>query len=242
MTLDEKYKLLEKEFIKCKDLKDIPIYESNEFFLSLSKLDHKHIKIRYEKFDMQNHFNGEMIVRYSVAKKLLKIANFLKTNYPNLAIIIVYGYRTDEIQKKYFYKYLRIIQEDYPELDNKEELYELVHRGVACPEVAGHPTGGAVDIALFDLKKNQYVDMGSKILDYTNSKKSYTYSPEISIEHRNNRMFLKKLLENEGFAPYLGEWWHFSYGDREWAKYYDKPYAIYQQVKHEDVKIKEIKL
>jgi len=241
LSLEKKYRLLEKDFIKCKDLKNIRVNECNEYFISLSKLKHPHIKIRYEKFDMLNHFNGEMIVRKSVGEKLLKIANYLQDNYNNLSLIIVYGYRTYEIQKKYFYKYLRIIEEDYPWIKNIDEIYELVHRGVACPEVAGHPTGGAVDISLYDLSSNCYIDMGSKILDYTNSKMSYTYSPEIKEEHKKNRMFLKNLMENENFAPYLGEWWHFSYGDREWAKYYNKQYAIYQQVSYEDVIVKEFK-
>ena len=242
MSLEEQYKALEKEFIKCRDLKYITIEESNENFISLSKLNHSNIKIKYKKFDMLNHFNGEMIVRYSVAQKIINIANYLKEKYSHLALIIVYGYRTDEIQKKYFFKYLRIIEEDYPWIEDKDELYELVHMGVACPTVAGHPTGGAVDIALYDLKEDKYIDMGAKILDYTNSKISYTYSPEIDEKHKENRMFLKRLMENENFAPYLGEWWHFSYGDREWAKYYNKTKAFYQQVKHEDVIIEEYKL
>jgi len=89
------------------------------------------------------------------------------------------------------------------------------------------------------LKEDNYLDMGAKILDYTNSKISYTYSPEIDKKHKKNRMFLKDLMENENFAPYLGEWWHFSYGDREWAKYYNKSKAFYQQVKHEDVIVEE---
>jgi len=147
MNLEKYYEALEEKFIKCRDLKDIVINELSENFISLSKLNHSHIKIRYEKFDMLNHFNGEMIVRSSVAQKILNIANHLKEQHSGLALIIVYGYRTDEIQKKYFFKYLRIIEEDYPWIEDKDELYELVHMGVACPNVAGHPTGGAVDIA-----------------------------------------------------------------------------------------------
>ena len=42
------------------------------------------------------------------------------------------------------------------------------------------------------------------------------------------------MLEQE-FAPYDGEWWHFSYGDREWAFYYKKEKALYKQVNAEDV-------
>jgi D-alanyl-D-alanine dipeptidase len=33
-----------------------------------------------------------------------------------------------------------------------------------------------------------------------------------------------------GFAPFDGEWWHFSYGDKEWAAYYNKPNAVYEQI------------
>ena len=33
-------------------------------------------------------------------------------------------------------------------------------------------------------------------------------------------------MVSEGFAPFYGEWWHFSYGDREWAAFYEKE-ALY---------------
>lgn len=32
-----------------------------------------------------------------------------------------------------------------------------------------------------------------------------------------------------GFAAFSGEWWHFSYGDREWAAIWNKAAALYQQ-------------
>ncbi|QQR69366.1 MAG: hypothetical protein IPI58_01405 [Alphaproteobacteria bacterium] len=37
-------------------------------------------------------------------------------------------------------------------------------------------------------------------------------------------------MTSVGFAPFDGEWWHFSYGDREWAKYYGRSHAIYSQI------------
>jgi len=52
-----------------------------------------------------------------------------------------------------------------------------------------------------------------------------------------NRILLRYLLKKQGFAPYDGEWWHFSYGDREWAFYYKKKNAIYGQVSPGKVKI-----
>ncbi|MDR3125675.1 MAG: hypothetical protein LBU20_01195 [Candidatus Nomurabacteria bacterium] len=34
------------------------------------------------------------------------------------------------------------------------------------------------------------------------------------------RFSILKPMMSQGFAPYDGEWWHFSYGDREWAAWY----------------------
>ena len=51
----------------------------------------------------------------------------------------------------------------------------------------------------------------------------------------NNRMLLRKVMMQAGFAPYDGEWWHFSYGDKEWAYYYKKKRYLYPQVNKEDV-------
>ena len=43
-------------------------------------------------------------------------------------------------------------------------------------------------------------------------------------------VILRKIMLEVGFAPYDGEWWHFSYGDREWAYYYKKYKYLYPQV------------
>ena len=48
-------------------------------------------------------------------------------------------------------------------------------------------------------------------------------------------MLLRKIMMQVGFAPYDAEWWHFSYGDREWAFYCKKPYALYDQITKEKI-------
>ena len=42
-------------------------------------------------------------------------------------------------------------------------------------------------------------------------------------------------MMKEACAPYDGEWWHFSYGDKEWAFYYKKEEALYDQIDAEKV-------
>ena len=49
-----------------------------------------------------------------------------------------------------------------------------------------------------------------------------TYAKGLTDEQIKNRKMLHDLMVEEGFAPFYGEWWHFSYGDREWAAFYDK--------------------
>jgi len=61
------------------------------------------------------------------------------------------------------------------------------------------------------------------------------YWPRISKDAWHNRQILRLWMMTAGFVPYDGEWWHFSYGDREWAKYYGMPNAIYNQIAFQPV-------
>ncbi len=108
---------------------------------------------------------------------------------------------------------------DIPE----DEKTEIVHRSIAVPKVSGYPTGGAVDLQ--PLINGQVVDMGTKIWDF--SKDSYIFSPFISEAAKKNRGILRTVMIDSGFAPFDGEWWHYSYGDREWAAYYGETNTIY---------------
>ena len=113
--------------------------------------------------------------------------------------------------------------------DDEMEMLEYIHEKIAVPEVAGHPTGGAVDIAIFDEESNAIIDFGSQILDW-DTEKCYYINDKISEEAKENRELLRNIMTEEGFAPYDGEWWHFSYGDKEWAFYYNQDKALYNQV------------
>jgi len=43
-------------------------------------------------------------------------------------------------------------------------------------------------------------------------------------------MHLREAMVRAGFAPFNGEWWHFSYGDPEWAALWGEPAALYKQL------------
>ncbi len=56
---------------------------------------------------------------------------------------------------------------------------------------------------------------------------SFTLSPFVTAEQWQNRQILRICMTSAGYAPFDGEWWHFSYGDREWAAYYRQPHSLY---------------
>lgn len=108
-----------------------------------------------------------------------------------------------------------------------DEQREKIHRYIAVPDVAGHPTGAAIDVTITDMQDN-ILDMGTAPHEF--EKDSYTFSPFISQEAWINRQLLRAVMVSAHFAPFDGEWWHFSYGDREWAKYFRKAAAFYAPI------------
>lgn len=218
---------LENKMVKFQDLLSIKVKANNE---PLMIIDPKIIPCGYLKnmSDMKKLFKNKIIVRKRVYKKLIKAQKDLKKINPSFSLYITYGYRSPAIQTRLFLKQLTRISclKFFP---NPFELYEEVHRFIAVPTVAGHPTGGAVDVLIDNADRKRFLDFGSKIYDFS-TKKCYAFFPNISKQAKNNRLLLRKIMLENGFASFDGEWWHFSYGDREWACYYKKKNAIYNHV------------
>jgi len=220
--------MLNNNFVKYKDLltiKEFDIESDKEEFV-LIPLEDELVFGRYQESRNMLEYGEHIPVRKTVYEKLIKVAKELKKINNNYKIIVAYGFRDIKIQKKYFEEILNEVKDKF---DDEIEMYEYIHEKIAVPSVAGHPTGGAVDTAIYDVKQNKIIDFGTDILDYSTNK-CYYEADDISEEARNNRKLLRTIMINEGFAPYDGEWWHFSYGDKEWAFYYKKEKALYNQV------------
>ena len=220
-------------FVKYVDLltvKEVDEEKNKEKFVYLPINDDLVIG-RYQLDRNMLEYGKKIVVRYSVYEKLKKVAIKLKQFNEDYKLIVVFGFRDMKLQEKYFNEIYNNVKDNFTD---EIEMYEYIHEKIAVPEVAGHPTGGAVDVAIYDSKKEEIINFGSKILDW-DTIKCYYYSEEISKEAIENRKLLRKIMLEEDFAPYDGEWWHFSYGDREWAFYYKKNKALYSQVNAEDV-------
>lgn len=189
------------------------------------------ITTRYIKTDMVPITGEAIYVREAIARKLARIETSLREKGYRLKI--AYGYRHPKVQRKYFEDRKSALRKQNPDI-TEEELERLTHNFVAVPDIAGHPAGAAVDLTLINLDGSD-VDMGTSIADYKDAEMIKTFADNLTPNQLQNRLMLHDLMVNEGFAPFYGEWWHFSYGDREWAAFYNKK-ALYGAVDFQTVK------
>ena len=102
-------------------------------------------------------------------------------------------------------------------------------------QVAGHPTGGAIDVTL--LKNGIEIDMGTKFNDIPSEPENltYLYSSYISNRCKENRKILIDCMQGVGLVNYPPEWWHWSFGDCYWA-FLNNCNALYSAVDEDNIK------
>jgi ATP phosphoribosyltransferase len=247
--IQEKLQRLEDKFVKFKDLLSVQNSDGDtdkEGFYVIPNTGFGVIGRFQAIRDMENDTHN-IIVRETVYKKLCDADNALKrkAGYETCQIVVTYGYRRPEIQQNLFEDKMNQKKEEYP-TRSELDLIEMVHREIAHPSVAGHPTGGAVDVTIYDYKKEKYLEFGTELYDFS-SKNIYYDSDDITKEQKKNRKILRSVMCQQEFAPFDGEWWHFCYGDKEWAFYKarrskyskendsDQYKALYQQKKYEEI-------
>jgi ATP phosphoribosyltransferase len=221
---NEQYEKLEKGFVKYADLCRVVRLDPNlssEGFSIIPVIGSGVIGRYSEGYsdsrEEMEQSSPNVIVRETVYKMLCKADEALKHYNKNWQILVLGGYRNLEIQQELFDKEYEKLKPRFVDCD-KLDLLEAVHRLVAVPEVAGHPTGGAADVTIYDFQTNEELDFGTAPIDFSTRKRYYA-SKEISEQAKKNRALLRKVMCEQGFVPYDGEWWHFSYGDKEWAYY-----------------------
>lgn len=218
-----KIRKLESDFLKIENLKKVLIKDCKEELIDLKTIDSSWIILPRK--DNIRVTGNTIFLRKTVANKLKRINKNLEKS--ELTLKIVDGYRLPEVQKEYWDYQLEITKKEHPERSKKEIENEAI-KFCANPELSYHPTGGAVDLTLVNLKTKKELPMGTKINDF--SVKSYAHFPDLSENEIKNRENLFKEMNKENFYNYPAEWWHFSYGTTDWALFYKKTFAIYSNV------------
>lgn len=218
---------MNKPILQYTDLITVPVQDNSEPLLEVSGLL-PDVLCEYQKQDMIPYVGNRFFLRRGVIERLRLASVVLKKERPDWRFKLVYAYRHPEIQTKYFEARQNEIRAKNPSL-TEDEIRDRAHLLSASPDVAGHPTGGAIDITIVD-EAGVELDMGTSIADFSQGEKIQTFFPSLAEKQKENRRLLRELLKQQAFAPFDGEWWHFSYGDREWAKYYEKPASFYSTI------------
>ncbi|GLY27917.1 M15 family metallopeptidase [Kineosporia sp. NBRC 101731] len=226
-TREDVYQLLEEKMLKYTDYAEVPVIEVDEVVLFEAVPQQGVLRVEHIDAEMSELTGRVIYVRRPVVDMLYAAGQELKSLDRSLTLRVVYGFRALEVQTRLFDEAKESLRQQYPD---ENELIEAAHRHVAVPSVAGYPTGGAVAVEL--LRDGDPVDMGTPVMEA--DRDAFTFSPFVSREAWEYRQLLRRAMMAAGFAPFDGEWWHFSYGDKEWARYYRRPGALYDQVSFAD--------
>jgi len=150
---------------------------------------------------------ARLLVRPEVADRLQQAALRLPED---VRLGLWEGLRPVPVQRRLWRDGLAYLRESHPELADAE-LERLLELFVARPDGARppHSTGSAVDIAPVNAF-GQALQPGDAW-------------GRVALE------VVSAALRESGLANYAPEWWHWSYGDEEWARVFDcrpLPFAV----------------
>ncbi len=174
-------------------------------------------------------------LRETVARMVNHVQELLPSGY---TLAVGTGLRTMEMQRGIRERFTQDMQEKHPDW-SKATMQRMLNRMVAPvddPSPPPHTTGGALDVGLRG--------PDGEGLDFTSPTQRWdgapTYCFGLSETARANRIMLIEAMEGAGLTNYVGEWWHWSYGDQGWALRVGSPVAYYGSVELEDAESKRI--
>lgn len=159
------------------------------------------------------------LLRETLCHKLAQAVNKLPSEY---SLLIFDALRPLPVQKAIYDQFRARILRERPNA-SPAEVELILDDFVAKPvkrlhRPAPHTTGGAVDLTL--CKNGLPLDMGTGFDDFTVL--AYTDALEHDCPpgceaQRDHRRLLYHLMASVGLANYECEWWHYAYGERQWA-------------------------
>ena len=206
-------------------LRAVPIEDNSEPLVDPRTLSKRiHFAEKHPKFE---NMKRTPKVRKRVAEMLAEAAESLPIGTD---IVIIEGFRPMAQQQFMYEEIKKEFAQKHPEW-NKSTLIRITNTLSAPPDdpcPPPHTTGGAVDFSLIKMPSREWLDMTSPFeMDETSAPSD---TPGLSEEAQKNRALLFGTVEKTGLTNYIGEWWHWSYGDSGWALRVGAKNAVYDRL------------
>lgn len=190
----------------------------------------------YFKYQKQHYY-----VRETVFYKLLEVSKYLPNGYK---LLIIDAWRPCSIQQTMFDRcYQKISKEK--NIFHEGQLIVLTKEFVSYPtcnekQPFPHATGGAVDLCIVD-HTGKKINMGTDYNFYSSISETNYYEQLFRDKSvRENRRLLYDAMTTVGFTNEPNKWWHYDYGNSNWA-YCNKTEPFYLGVfDTEYMKIKNV--
>ncbi|MBR6477949.1 MAG: M15 family metallopeptidase [Lachnospiraceae bacterium] len=230
-------------------MEDPARYEARSFeksnFVEIVSGEKIDVCMQYPVLNMKNAY-ARCLMRREVAERLYAAAAQLPPGY---RFRIWDAWRPFALQHELYEVYSKDIIRDFRLEDTSEEERSAVIRGFVSDPIPdhevppAHTTGGAVDLTILDADGNE-LDMGTGFDAFTEKTRTDYYENEELTSHddsegdqskeysklvREHRRMLYHVMTDAGFTNLPSEWWHYDYGDRNWAYFVDHP-ALYRGV------------
>ncbi|RQR63127.1 D-alanyl-D-alanine dipeptidase [Burkholderia sp. Bp9002] len=205
----------------------IPVVDTGEPLVALDGLSAR-LRMDHSTEHRANlGYDLDFRARETVGVKLAKASLQLPDGY---ALLVKESLRPSTLQDKWFREYLQGVLTRHPGIA-EDDANAMASQYVAPPSVAGHPTGGAIDVTLCD-GDGRELDLGCPYDadDASSNGACRSACDTLEPQAAAHRRILFSVLEEAGFVNYPFEWWHWSYGDRYWAAVMRRERAIYGAV------------
>ena len=171
--------------------------------------------------------NDKFTTDFRIRKSIYDMMKAAQSKLPAGCHFMIYeAYRPLSRQIELWNMATAYIEKTYPDAPAQQKR-DMAETFVADPYNgigSGHQACCAIDISLCDKDGNEF-DMGTACQEICEN--SNTWAPGISDAAKKNRKILVDALESEGFINYSSEWWHFSYGDHQWAYLTNNDEAVF---------------
>lgn len=172
---------------------------------------------------------GPWFLRKSVCKRLHDAQRRLNTHKPGWKLHLFDAWRPLAVQQFMVDHTDARLRREAPELTDAARLERvLTYWAPPSDDVKRpppHSTGAAVDLTLMDDTGAQ-LDMGAPF-DEPTERSWPEHFAKTNVPVHQRRMLLARVMRDAGFVGHRQEWWHFSFGDRAWAREMDFATARY---------------